>query len=413
MLQVIRGFLHKMPTEGDDMKKLLSLVLFSCALLMLLLSVAFVCANQAAAETKTFKIGQITSVTGPMGATMKAGLEAVKPAQDFLNQRGGITVQGQKYLIEIVTEDDQSTPPGGIAAINKLMQGGVKFVIAPQFAPINMAIARIAEEAKVFRMKSMGIGKDEIGPTTRYMFYGTATTLSIPVCYDFLVKNYPKAKRIAIICPDDPGIRTNIEVAEKEARKRGLDIVFEEAFRVGTEDFYPTLTKAFEKKPDAIDMVVSIAPWAAGLINQSRELGFAGPVFAPMLGEISILNSLLDRKNAHDVFHGGAYVLSPKMTPMMKEYRAIVEKDLKTTFTMDNTVILEGLYPLLQGIEKAQSFDTDKVVAAMESMRTVDTIYGPGRVGGQELFGINHVIYRPPMISRIMNGQIEFDFVKQ
>jgi branched-chain amino acid transport system substrate-binding protein len=402
-----------MPTEEDDMKKPLSIVLFSCVLLMLLLSVGFVCANRAAAETKTLKIGQITSITGPMGFTMKTGLEAVKPAQELMNQRGGITVQGQKYLIEIVTEDDQSTPPGGVAAINRLMQGGVKFIIAPQFAPINMAIAGIAEENKIFRMKSMGIGKDEIGPTTRYMFYGTATTLSIPVCYDFLVKNYPKAKRIAIICPDDPGIKTNIEVAEKEARKRGLDIVFQEAFRVGTEDFYPTLTKAFEKKPDAIDMVVSIAPWAASLVNQARELGFTGPVFAPMLGEISILNSLLDPKNAHDVFHGGAYVLSPKMKPMMKEYRAIVEKDLKTTFTMDHTVILEGLYPLLQGIEKAQSFDTDKVVAAMESMKAVDTIYGPGRVGGQELFGINHVIYRPPMISRIMNGQIEFDFMKQ
>jgi len=395
------------------MKKLLSTVLFSCALLMLLLSVGFVCANQAAAETKTLKIGQITSITGAMGFTMKTGLDAVKPAQELMNQRGGITVQGQKYLVEIVTEDDQSTPPGGVAAINRLMQGGVKFIIAPQFAPINMAIAGIAEENKIFRMKSMGIGKDEIGPTTRYMFYGTATTLSIPVCYDFLVKNYPKAKRVAIICPDDPGIKSNIEVAEKEARKRGLDIVFQEAFRVGTEDFYPTLTKALEKKPDAIDMVVSIAPWAASLVNQSRELGFTGPVFAPMLGEISILNSLLDPKNAHDVFHGGAYVLSPKMKPMVKEYRAIVEKDLKTTFTMDHTVILEGLYPLLQGIEKAQSFDTDKVVATMENMKTVDTIYGPGSVGGQEIFGINHVIHRPPMVSRIMNGKIEFDFVKQ
>jgi branched-chain amino acid transport system substrate-binding protein len=399
--------------EEDDMKKLSSAVLISCVLLMFLLSIATPCAKQAAAETKTLKIGQITSITGPMAFTMKTGADAMKPAQELMNQRGGITVQGQKYLIELVAEDDQSTPPGGIAALNRLMQGGIKFIIAPQFAPINMAIAQIAEESKIFRMKGMGIGRDEIGPTTRYMFYGTATTLSIPVCYNFLVKNYPKVKRIAFITPDDPGIRTNTAIAEKEARKRGLEIVFQEVFKVGTEDFYPILTKALEKKPDAIDMIVAIAPWSAGVINQSRELGFTGPVFAPMLGEISILNSLLNPKYAHDVFHGGAYVLSPKMTPMMKDYRAIVEKDLKTTFTMDHTVLLEGIYPLLQGIEKAQSFDTDKVVATMENMKSIDTIYGPGRVSGQELFGINHVIYRPPMISRIMNGKIEFEFVKE
>ena len=46
-------------------------------------------------------------------------------------------------------------------------------------------------------------------------------------------------------------------------------------------------------------------------------------------------------------------------------------------------------------------------------MKSIDTIYGPGKMSGQDLFGINHVIYRPPMISRIMNGNIEFEFVKQ
>jgi hypothetical protein len=101
------------------------------------------------------------------------------------------------------------------------------------------------------------------------------------------------------------------------------------------------------------------------------------------------------------------------MTPIVKAYRVIVEKQLKTTFNMDHALVLEGLYPLLQGIEKAQSFDTDKVVATMENMKSIDTIYGPGRMSGQDLFGINHVIYRPPMISRIMNGNIEFEFVKE
>ena len=394
------------------MKKLSSVVIISCMFMMFLLFAVTPCARQAAAETNTLKIGLITSVTGPLAPAMKSIADAAKPAQDLMNQRGGITIKGQKYLIEVDAEDDQSSPPGGIAAANKLMQAGIKFMIAPQFPPINMAIAQITEEAKVFRMKAMGIGKDEIGPTTRYIFYATATTLSIPVCYDFLVKNYPKVKRIAFITPDDPGLKTNREITEKEARKRGLEIVFQETFKVGSEDFYPLLTKALEKKPDAIDMIVAIPLWSAGIINQSRELGFTGPVFAPMMGDIHILNAMLNPKYASDVFHGGADVLSPKMTPIVKDYRVIVEKQLKTTLNMDHALVLQGLYPLLQGIEKAQSFDTDKVVATMENMKSIDTIYGPGRMSGQDLFGINHVIYSPPMISRIMNGNIEFEFVK-
>ena len=123
---------------------------------------------------------------------------------------------------------------------------------------------------------------------------------------------------------------------------------------------------------------------------------------------------MLTPKYDHDVFHGGADVLSPKMTPIVKQFRKLVESELKTTCNMDHAILLEGLYPLLQGIQKAQSFDTDKVRAALESMKTIDTIYGQGKMGGQEEFGINHVVYRPPMISRIVTkGQIEFEFVKE
>ncbi|MGD0662712.1 MAG: ABC transporter substrate-binding protein, partial [Syntrophorhabdales bacterium] len=131
------------------MRKLSSVTLISCVLLMFLLPIANPCARQAAAETNTLKIGLITSVTGPLAPAMKSIADAAKPAQDLMNQRGGITIKGQKYLIEVDAEDDQSSPPGGIAAANKLMQAGIKFMIAPQFPPINMAIAQITEEAKV------------------------------------------------------------------------------------------------------------------------------------------------------------------------------------------------------------------------------------------------------------------------
>jgi branched-chain amino acid transport system substrate-binding protein len=396
------------------MKKLSSVTAVCFVLSMLVLfPLANSFAKEAAAEAKTLKIGLITSITGPIAPALKALADAAKPAQDLMNQRGGITIKGQKYLIEIIAEDDQSSPPGGVAAANKLMQAGVKFIIAPQFPPTNMALAPITEEAKVVRMKGMGIGKEELAPWMRYTFYGTATILNIPTCYDYLVKKYPKVKRIAFVTPDDPGIGSNREATEREAKKRGLEIVFQEAFKIGSEDFYPILTKALEKKPDAIDMIVAIPLWSSGIINQSRELGFTGPIFTAMLGDIHILNSLLNPKYAHDVFHAGADVLSPQMKPIVKDYRALVEKQLKTTLNMDHALLIEGLYPLLQGIEKAQSFDTDKVAQTLENMKHIDTIYGPGRMGGEDVFGTNHVVYRPPMISRIVNGKVEFEFVKE
>jgi branched-chain amino acid transport system substrate-binding protein len=396
------------------MKNLSSVVVVSCTLLLsALFPLASSFAKEPAAEAKTLNIGLITSITGPLAPTLKALADAVKPAQDLMNQRGGVTVKGQKYLMKIIAEDDQSSPPGGVAAANKLIQGGVKYIIAPQFPPTNMAITPITEEAKVLRMKGMGWGKEEMGPNLRYSFYAHSNIYNIPVCYDFLVKNYPRVKKIAFITPDDPGAKGMAEAAEKEIQKRGLELVFREAFKVGTEDFYPIITKALEKKPDAIDLVISIPLWGAGTINQARELGFTGPIFAPMLGDIHMLRGMLNPKYAYDIFHGGADVLSPKMKPIVKDFRVLFEQQTNTTLNMDHAIVIEGLYPLLQGIEKAQTFDTGKVVATLENMKSIDTIYGPGRMGGQDVFGINHVIRRPATLSRIMSGKIEFEFLEK
>ncbi len=364
-----------------------------------------------AADANVFKFGMVTSMTGQMAAGFRSLFEGAKPAEMLFNQRGGITVKGQKYSIKIVPQDDQSTPTGGIAAMNRLMQEGIKFVYAPQFMVTNLAVAPIAEEAKILRIKALGVGTEEVGPKIRYSFYASANIDHIPINYSYLASHYPKAKKIAIISPDDPGAKSVREATEKECKKRGLEIVFEEAFKMGSEDFYPILTRALAKKPDAIDMVLSIAPWSAGMINQSRELGFTGPFFATIFADTNVLTGMLTPKYAYDIFHSQADVRSPKMKPIMKEYRTLVEKEVKATpFNLDHTLVIEALYPLLQAIQEAQSFDTTVVATTLENMKSVDTIYGPGRMGGQEVFGINHVIRRATPISRIMNGKVECDF---
>ncbi|MGD0919166.1 MAG: ABC transporter substrate-binding protein [Thermodesulfobacteriota bacterium] len=392
------------------MKKVGSILVVSCLLVLFSFWRSF--AAEPAAQAKTLKIGLIASLTGPMAPAFKDLADAAKPTSDLMNQRGGITIKGQKHRIEIVTEDDQSSPPGAIAAVNRLIQAGIKFIIPPLFIPSNMAITPITEEAKVLCMKSMGAVRDQANPNLPYSFVSSTFVYNAPVGYDYLKKNYPKVKKIAMISPDDPVGTTYRELAEKEIRKQGLEIVFQEQFKIGSEDFYPILTKTLEHKPDAIDIVFSIEPWSAGIINQSRELGFNGPIYASvgLLGDINILKGMLNPKYAYDLFQMGPDVQSLKMPAIVKEYRVLVEKQIKTPFNTSHTVVLDAVYVLAQGIEKAQSFDTDKVAQALESMKNIDTVCGRGRMAGKDFFGINHVVRRPIAISGIMNNKVFCEF---
>lgn len=90
------------------MKNIRMIVTLFAAFLAALLLVSI--AGTEAAEP-TVKIGMITSLTGPMAPAFKDLADAAKPTADLLNRRGGVTIQGKKYLVEIVAEDDQSSPP--------------------------------------------------------------------------------------------------------------------------------------------------------------------------------------------------------------------------------------------------------------------------------------------------------------
>jgi ABC-type branched-subunit amino acid transport system substrate-binding protein len=98
------------------------------------------------------------------------------------------------------------------------------------------------------------------------------------------------------------------------------------------------------------------------------------------------------------------------MPAIVKEYRVLVEQQIKTPFNTSHTVVLDAVYVLAQGIEKAQSLDTDKVAQALESMKSVETVCGRGRIAGKDFFGINHVVRRPIAVSGIMNNKVFCEF---
>lgn len=364
------------------------------------------------AELPSIKIGMIASLTGPMAPPFKDLADAARPTADLMNGRGGVTIEGKKYRIEIVTEDDQSSPPGAVAAMNRLIQHGARFLLPPLFIPSNLAVTPLAEDAKILSMKSMGATKDQANPSLRYSFASYSFVYNAPVGYDFLRQKYPKVKKIALLCPDDPVAKIYKELSKKEIAGRHLELVFEEQFKIGSEDFYPILSRVLSKKPDAIDLVFSIEPWSAALINQSRELGFTGPIYASvgMLGDINILKSIVQPKYAYDLFQMGANVQSPNMPSIVKEYRELVERELKTPFNTSHLAVLDAVYVLVQGIQKAQSLDTDRIAQALESMKSVDTVYGQGRMAGEDYFGVKHVVRRPIAINGIAGGKVFSQF---
>ncbi|MCE5254397.1 MAG: ABC transporter substrate-binding protein [Actinomycetia bacterium] len=366
-------------------------------------------------KTETLTFGVITSVSGVMAPGFKAIYDAVGPTEELLNSKGGLVIGDTKYDIGIVAYDDQSTTEGAMTAINKIIQDGVKHLYAPMFMPNNLAIAQLCEENKIIRIKSFGAGAIEVNPDNPFMFFANSGVENISPFYDYALTKYPNVKKVAIIAPDDPGGATYIELLKAAIAAHGLEEAYYELYPIGTEDYYPILNKALATKPDAIDVVYGIPPWTSAIINQSRELGFTGPIFAPCTaGDPNIVNAMVKPEYATDILNAAPDVTSDQMLPLVKELGSLV-KAQGTSWEMDSLHLLDAFTILLQAMEVAQSVDTEKVVAAIDTgpMKTFDSIYGPGEWGSHpEVYGNNHCGKKPLLMSTYKDGKITFEFVQ-
>ena len=116
------------------MKKGLSLYI-AVILVPALLALLFITPYNATAlaeEGKTLRIGVLVCLTGWFSTFDTLEWEEAQLARDMLNERGGITINGQKYAIELIAEDCKSTVDGVVAAANKLVYDHkVKFIAGP------------------------------------------------------------------------------------------------------------------------------------------------------------------------------------------------------------------------------------------------------------------------------------------
>jgi branched-chain amino acid transport system substrate-binding protein len=389
----------------------LKLGMLICVALLLVLLPVVGCAKPAP-EAKPLKIGVLGSVTGWMSIAEANVVEGTQLAKDDLNAKGGVTVNGQNYLIELVLGDMKSAPDGAIAAATKLVQQDqTKFIVGAIVPFMNIAAGSVTEPAKALRAVWFMQGTpDEMNAQTKYTFRtGVATRELVLPMYQYLVQAYPNVKTVAITTIEDGSHPFVFAWHEEAAKAVGLEVVAEEAWPVDTQDFYPLATKLLAAKPDVIANGGGFSAVLGNIMKAARELGFKGPGFVtgpPNIGEI---RDAMGKDLATDWFGPHLIPDSPEMTPEIKHIVDLAVAQGQPLFKiLDYCNAYNSLWCTLQAIEKAQSLDPTEVAQTWEGMKSIETTFGKGKMGGLETYGVNHVVVAPVPIGRIMNGEIQF-----
>ncbi len=271
------------------MKRILTTVLTLMFLLSFAVTVSAGGAQEEAADEgeKVIKIGCAVSMTGKMAPEGKNVKRGVEIWEKFVNEKGGIDVGGEKYMVEVIYYDDKSDAGTGTKLTEKLItEDKVDFLIGPFSSGITFATTAIGEKYGIITVapEANATKVYERGYKNVFSILPPAPALTQPIfeMADALDLS-PDPKTVAIIASNDLFPLSCMEGAVTKAEELGFEIVMNEKYPADTNDVSSLLSVVKQKNPD-IFLTSGYTKDALMVVRQAREIGLAPKMMAFSVG---------------------------------------------------------------------------------------------------------------------------------
>src|ERR1041385_5899193 len=201
----------------------------------------------AAAQTP-IKIGASMSVTGTYAKPGSYQKEGYDVCIDELNAKGGLL--GRK--VELVIYDDQSQPATAVKLYEKLItEDKVDAVMGPYSSAVSEAVANVTEKYKKVMVAPLAATTSIFKKGRKYIFMViTPAENYLDGLIDMAAKR--GLKTVAIINEDTLFPKASAAGTAEAAKKRGMQVVLQEAYPKGNTDFSALLVKIKAANPDVI-----------------------------------------------------------------------------------------------------------------------------------------------------------------
>ena len=359
----------------------------------------------APAPVKTLKIGCILQLTGWYSAVDASEEGDNNIVAQMINDKGGLTIQGQKYNVQLVIEDGESTLEANTTAANKLvLDEKVKFAIGPADS-FPVAVAQVFNTAKVLDV--IGFNTFEPGAmeaSTPYTFLGHTDPLEqFSGQAKAMKKEFPDVKNVLLASTDEPATDTIAPKVKKSLESMGYNVIGDVVkFSLETEDYTPIAVKLnANTQADAYFFLLETPPQAGNILKGLRALGNNKPYIISI--PAGFILAIAGPEASNNVLCNlNSTPNQPGNPPLIDELYNRGKADRQIYGMTPN-----ALWILAQVIQAANSLDPDAVKAKWESMDTVSTLYGDGVFCGDETYGLkHHDIDNPIQYAIIMNAKV-------
>jgi ABC-type branched-subunit amino acid transport system substrate-binding protein len=363
---------------------------------------ALLISTAAAQAQDAYKMGMAAGLTGYAATVDRAWRDGVEIAIAALNAKGGIL--GKK--IELTVEDNKSEPQEAVTVYRKMISSdNVNMFVSGCVSAGNFAAAPLVVRAE----KPMVLCS--ILPQQPDHVKWAFTTIPPPrfeveTRLAYLQKN-TQVKKIGVLHDPSPYATLQKNVAEKEAKDFGLEVVGIEQYKTDDADLSPQIQKMYAAGARAI-LKIGLGGTTLTAAKNIKQLGL-DMLMLTSLEDIAVFKPVAEvmgdkfffvasPSQVNDALPDGA--LKTEIGKFLQPWRAkYQDRDPNWAGRGWDAVMLTAA-----AVQKANSTDGAKLRDALETMDGFQ-----GTTGIYHFSASNHqgITENPLLLARIINGQVQ------
>ena len=337
------------------------------------LAVAVAMLSMPADAQGPIRIGASLSLTGTYAKLGKNQHEGYQLCIKDLNAKGGLL--GRKA--ELVMYDDQSLPATAVRLYEKLItEDKVDAVMGPYSSPVSEAAANVTEKYKKVMVAPLAATTSIFKKGRKYIFVVISPAESyLEGLIDMAAKR--GLKTVAIINEDTLFSKAAAAGAVELAKKKGLQVVYQEAYPKGNTDFSALLTKIKAANPDVVAAGTYFDD-AVALTRQMKELNVNPKMYGVTVGgDLPEFYDVL-KQNAEFIY-GATQWEHTLPYPGNQEFFDAYKKDFNHEPSYHSAAGYAGCVLYAEAVKRANSLDADRVREQLLKLET-KTIFGEYKV---------------------------------
>jgi branched-chain amino acid transport system substrate-binding protein len=343
------------------------------ALGSLVLAAAVAMLSMPADAQGPIRIGASLSLTGTYAKLGKNQHEGYQLCIKDVNARGGLL--GRKA--ELVMYDDQSLPATAVRLYEKLItEDKVDAVMGPYSSPVSEAAANVTEKYKKVMVAPLAATTSIFKKGRKYIFMVISPAESY---LEGLIDTAAKRglKTVAVINEDTLFSKAAAAGAVELAKKKGMQVVYQEAYPKGNTDFSALLTKVKAANPDVIAAGTYFDD-AVALTRQMKELNVNPKMYGVTVGgDLPEFYDVL-KQNAEYIY-GATQWEHTLPYPGNQEFFDTYKKEFNHEPSYHSAAGYAGCLIYAEAVKRAGSLDADKVREQLLKLE-MKTMFGEYKV---------------------------------